>query len=92
MSVVTAPISDIRIYPVIPNVEGKRCDSVFHINGILCTGHDKPDMKSKGIDMKTNTSMSDSLSRDNMDNVMLKKTHAVIYIDMNGNNVFHCQI
>lgn len=79
MSVVTAPISEIWIYPVIPNVEGKRCDSVFHINGILCTGQDKPDMKSKGIDMKTNTSMSDSLSRDNMDNVMLKR-HMRLYI------------
>ena len=51
-----------RTNPLIPKVDGKRYEMAFQKGGTLAPGHDIPDKNNRGTDVKTNISMTDSLS------------------------------
>ena len=55
-----APMQFIATKPFIAGVEGNTYENIFQKRGMLLPGHDIPERKSKGIDVKTNSSMGTS--------------------------------
>ena len=62
--------------PCMPYVDGKRQANHCHISGILLLGHDTPDIKRKGTDVKTTNSITFSRWRTKNENVIEKKMQA----------------
>ena len=71
-----APILLIFTYPLIPKVEGNRKDTISQKRGIEAPGQEIPEIKSKGMDVKTKITILVSLLRTKIDNVIAKKIHA----------------
>lgn len=71
-----APIVCMRIYPLMPKVEGNIHDTAFQKSGIAAPGHEMPEMNSKGNDVNTNIIMQSSRLRMRHEHAMAKKMHA----------------
>ena len=49
-----------RTYPLMPKVDGNSHEKSFHRTGILLSGHDMPERKSRGTEVKTNSNIQAS--------------------------------
>ena len=62
--------------PLIPKVEGKAYETIRQKGAIDAPGHEMPEMKSKGTEVKTNKSIQVSRFLITTEAVSVKKTQA----------------